>query len=238
MRKNIAIMIALFVVIFFAASCGPQREIVVDEMPAQEEQQLPANNQEEKQPTKSQIDMDKDQGLNPKEILDLAKPSGTKTQNSYWFSPVSLAKTDGLSKSVVWFDEKGFEKELTSLGGKIYLIDVWAQWCPPCRASTPVLLDWQKKYGDKGLVIIGINIDSEENLEQARTFATEEGIGYNVFWDNSGGKVGGVFVQQGIPNFTLLDDKGNQIVEKVGMLGASDPETNTLEKTIKERLGL
>jgi len=96
MRKNIAMIIALFVAVFFAASCGPQREIIIDEMPAQQEQQLPKNNQEEKQSDQNQTDIDKNQGLNPKEIIDLAKLSGAKTQNSYWFSPVSLAKTDGL----------------------------------------------------------------------------------------------------------------------------------------------
>ncbi|NLI40484.1 MAG: TlpA family protein disulfide reductase [Caldisericales bacterium] len=235
MKRIAAIMATLAVASLFVVSCGPQREIIVDEIPAKQEQQVADKaNENNKLPEATT----NEKSIAPKDIIDMVKPSGNKSQKQCWFSPVSLARIDGLSKQVSWFDEKGFEKELTSFGGKLYLIDVWAQWCPPCRASTPVLLDWHKKYGDKGLVIIGINIDSEENLEQARTFATEEGIPYDIFWDNSGGKVGGVFVQQGIPNFTLLDEKGGQIKEKVGMLSSDDPETNTLEKVIKERLGL
>src|SRR5713101_3891226 len=39
--------------------------------------------------------------------------------------------------------------------GKAYLVEFWATWCPPCRASIPHLNEIHNKYKDQGLVIIG-----------------------------------------------------------------------------------
>src|SRR5664279_662113 len=50
-----------------------------------------------------------------------------------------------------------------SLKGKVVIVDFWASWCGPCKDSFPVMNDLQKKYADKGLVIIGINEDEEKS---------------------------------------------------------------------------
>ncbi len=48
---------------------------------------------------------------------------------------------------------------LERLRGKVVLIDVWASWCEPCRHSFPWLNAMHAKYADRGLVIIGVNVD-------------------------------------------------------------------------------
>ena len=52
-------------------------------------------------------------------------------------------------------------EETTIESGKVYVIEFWATWCPPCRKSIPHLTELQEQYGDAGLVIIGIS-DEEE----------------------------------------------------------------------------
>lgn len=47
-----------------------------------------------------------------------------------------------------------------SLAGKVVIVDFWASWCSPCKASFPVLNELQKTYGDK-VVVIGINVDEK-----------------------------------------------------------------------------
>ena len=42
------------------------------------------------------------------------------------------------------------------------LIDFWATWCMPCRESIPKLNAWQKKFGSKGFVVIGVSQESKE----------------------------------------------------------------------------
>jgi thiol-disulfide isomerase/thioredoxin len=56
-------------------------------------------------------------------------------------------------------------------GKNIYVVEFWATWCPPCRASIPHMTALQKKYKDKGVVMVGVSVDeaakrkTRENVE-------------------------------------------------------------------------
>jgi thiol-disulfide isomerase/thioredoxin len=57
-------------------------------------------------------------------------------------------------------DRAGKPVDLNGLKGKVVLVDFWASWCGPCRQEMPVLEALHKKYADQGLVIVGVNIDT------------------------------------------------------------------------------
>jgi thiol-disulfide isomerase/thioredoxin len=63
------------------------------------------------------------------------------------------------------------------LKGKVVLLDFWAVWCGPCIATFPHLRDWNEKYGDKGLVIIGLtgyyNFKWDDEAKKATRSADE-----------------------------------------------------------------
>lgn len=66
------------------------------------------------------------------------------------------------SKSIPAFslpDLEGKNHEPAEWKGKVVLIDFWATWCVACRESIPVLRRLKEKYGEKGLVVVGITLD-------------------------------------------------------------------------------
>lgn len=87
--------------------------------------------------------------------------------------------------------------------GKVVLIDFWATWCPPCRATIPELGQWQKKF-KKDLVVIGI---SDEKPEVVRKFMQSTSMPYNVAIDQKKTMSGEVGVQ-GIPHVLVISSDG------------------------------
>jgi len=106
----------------------------------------------------------------PAETVGAAKPSA---------EPAGPAAADFSLK-----DLKGVPVAVSGLKGKVVFIEFWASWCPPCRKSIPHLNELHRKYGPKGLTILGVNAGETE--DQARKFAAEAGIEYAVLLDPEG----------------------------------------------------
>ena len=66
--------------------------------------------------------------------------------------------------------------------GKIVILDVWATWCGPCQMVIPHLVELQKEYGDRGVVVVGINANDPGEKEKAKVikFVDRFGINYPV----------------------------------------------------------
>ncbi len=50
---------------------------------------------------------------------------------------------------------------LPDITGKVVLVDFWASWCAPCKASFPALARLQQDYSSKGLVIVAVSVDEK-----------------------------------------------------------------------------
>ena len=71
--------------------------------------------------------------------------------------------SEGASKGtdvsrVAFQDAEGNRRTLAEFKGKVVLVDVWATWCPPCRASLPEVADLQKAGGER-YVVLPISVD-------------------------------------------------------------------------------
>lgn len=121
--------------------------------------------------------------------------------------------------------------KLSSYKGKVVIIDFWATWCPPCRKGIPDLINLKKKYGSKGLEIIGVSVDRETKPDVI-PFMKEKGINYPVVYadNNIIMNYGGI---RAIPTSFVIDKQGKVVASYEGLI----PEA-TYENHIKKILGL
>jgi thiol-disulfide isomerase/thioredoxin len=63
---------------------------------------------------------------------------------------------------------------------KVMVLDFYATWCEPCRESTPHLVELQKRYGQQGLQIVGLNVGGRDDYEEVPDFAREFHIQYQL----------------------------------------------------------
>jgi thiol-disulfide isomerase/thioredoxin len=67
--------------------------------------------------------------------------------------------------------------------GKVVVVDFWASWCVPCRRSFPWLNAMHDKYGDDGLVIVGVNLDMER--ADAEQFLEDYPAAFSIVYDEN-----------------------------------------------------
>ena len=76
-------------------------------------------------------------------------------------------------------DLRGRVRRLSDYRGKVVLLNFWATWCPPCRAEMPDLVRWQRRYGARGLQVIGVT-QPPASLAAVRRFTRRLGVNYPV----------------------------------------------------------
>ncbi len=121
-----------------------------------------------------------------------------------------------------WLDKL----DLDEYKNKVVYIDFWASWCGPCRKSFPWINAMQEKYADKGLVIIGVNLDAD--VEQAHKFLEKTPAKFKLFSDPNG-TLAEQYKLIGMPSSFVLDGNGEVRHRHVGFKKSS---VNDYEKSI------
>ncbi len=71
--------------------------------------------------------------------------------------------------------------DLATLQGKVVIVDFWASWCEPCRASMPFYEDLYQRHRADGFEVVAVSID--EDVALARRFMDSVSVSFTVVWD-------------------------------------------------------
>ena len=103
---------------------------------------------------------------------------------------------------------------LSALRGKVVVLNFWASWCfPACYEEAPVLERGWRAYRDRGVVVIGIDIQDKE--EAARKFLADFALSFPNAPD-PGGKVSIDYGVYGVPETFFIDRAGRIRLKKAG----------------------
>ena len=119
---------------------------------------------------------------------------------------------------------------IADLRGKVVLVDFWSYSCINCLRTLPYLKKWQEKYGDKGLVIIGVHspeFDFEKDPDNVQRAVEGYQIPYPVALDNQFA-TWKAFKNQYWPAHYLIDKDGNIVYQHVGEGNYDETEYNIL----------
>jgi thiol-disulfide isomerase/thioredoxin len=122
-------------------------------------------------------------------------------------------------------DLSGREVSLSDFRGKVVLLDFWATWCSPCRASIPHLNGLSRKYRERGLEILGINLD-QGDPGPVLAFRRAMKIEYPILSGTP--EVMRAYGINPIPASFLIDRRGNIRAKLIGFNTAIE-ERMTLE---------
>jgi cytochrome c biogenesis protein CcmG/thiol:disulfide interchange protein DsbE len=135
-----------------------------------------------------------------------------------------VAKSGGaLAPDFTLHTLNGKDVTLSDMKGKVVLLEFWATWCPPCRASIPGIERLHEKYKNKGVVILAVSMD-EGGWDSVQSFVKEHGMTYTVLEGND--DVYSKYQVRSIPLLLVIDKEGKITRRYLGFGNEEDVESD------------
>lgn len=119
----------------------------------------------------------------------------------------------------------GKEHSLDDYRGQVVLVNLWATWCPPCKAEMPTLNAYFQEHSDEEFVLIAINDGDKE--EDVITFVDDYGLDFQVWIDPEHKASINTFKTQSLPSSFVIDREGVIRLRWIGEI-----ERDTLEEYV------
>ena len=128
---------------------------------------------------------------------------------------IVAAKSRKAAPGFVLTDSAGATVKLSSYKGKVVLLDFWATWCGGCKVEIPWYIEFESKYKDSGLVVIGVSMD-DGGWKLVKPFIAAKEMNYPaVIGDEALAKKYGL---EAMPMTLLIDREGKIAVSHTGLV--------------------
>ena len=118
-------------------------------------------------------------------------------------------------------DLDGNSVRLADFRGQAVFLNFWATWCPPCRAEMPDIEALHRKYRDRGVVVLGVDLRESEST--VRTYLERGGYTWTFLIDTTG-RVASAYRVSAIPTSFFIDREGVIRAVVIGGMTASTME--------------
>ena len=99
----------------------------------------------------------------------------------------------------------GTQVTLSKLKGQVELINIWATWCPPCRAEMPAIETVYEQYRDQGFTVLAVNL--QEDPRSVAKFMQQYKLAFPALLDLDG-QVSRAYQAYSLPSSFFVDRKG------------------------------
>jgi len=122
-------------------------------------------------------------------------------------------------------DLDGKKTKLSELRGRVVVLDIWATWCPPCRAMIPHERELVQRLKDKPFTLVSISFD--DTKEEVKEYMEKEKMPWTHWFNGRNGPIGKAWNIKAFPTIYVLDAKG--VIRFKGVRGeAMDKAVETL----------
>jgi cytochrome c biogenesis protein CcmG, thiol:disulfide interchange protein DsbE len=97
--------------------------------------------------------------------------------------------------------------KLSDLRGQAVLINLWATWCPPCRAEMPAIQKLYEEYQDQGFTVLAINMTFQDDPLAVVPFMLENGLTFPLLLDETG-QAAASYELRSLPSSYFIDREG------------------------------
>ncbi len=118
------------------------------------------------------------------------------------------------SPTLTLFDLNDGEHSLSDYHGQVVLVNLWATWCPPCKAEMPILKAYYEAHQTDGFVTIAIN--DGDPKDDVVNFVSDYGLTFPVWLDPTYEATERAFKTLNLPSTFVIDREGNIRLRWIG----------------------